>query len=60
MKCSSVCCMAAIESYVTLVLFFFGGVVAVLCLVFSMSGSFKQQCRDEETSGIERVRSCRR
>ena len=30
MKCSSVCCMAAIESYVTLVLFFFGGVVAVL------------------------------
>ena len=30
------------------------------CLVFSMSGSFKQQCRDEETSGIERVRSCRR
>ena len=30
MKCSSVCCMAAIESYVTLVSFFFGGVVAVL------------------------------
>ena len=30
MKCSSVCCMGAIESYVTLVLFFFGGVVAVL------------------------------
>ena len=30
MKCSSVCCMGAIESYVTLVFFFFGGVVAVL------------------------------
>ena len=30
MKCSSVCCMPAIESYVTLVSFFFGGVVAVL------------------------------
>ena len=31
MKCSSVCCMAAIESYVTLVLFFFGAVLFRFC-----------------------------
>ena len=44
MKCSSVCCMAAIESYVTLVSFFlWRRCRRIVPLLFSMSGSSKSK-----------------